>query len=154
MSNAKAPKCPKNKALFSAVDPNGDVSYRSSARDYTHALVVIHVERPARPYVQEGCLLGDVRGPVQTEADLPEGAFDVKPTAPRTATFNPLVYSDGSQMLTYKLNKMTSVVPASTGIWSFHSSAALADKAGRQSIQVAGDTYQVVEVTIVEDRRA
>lgn len=34
------PKTPKGKATFKAIDPDGNVHYRSSARDYTHACAI------------------------------------------------------------------------------------------------------------------
>jgi hypothetical protein len=34
------PRCPKGKAVFKAIAPDGSEHFRSSARDYTHSLVV------------------------------------------------------------------------------------------------------------------
>ena len=64
----KTPKCPKGKALFKATTPDGQVVYRSSAREYTHALAVYRADRPEYTHTVTHVLKeGDA---------LPEGAYD------------------------------------------------------------------------------
>jgi hypothetical protein len=146
----KIPACPKGKALFKAIDPEGNVAYRASARPYTHALAVYHAERLPEPYTITG-LLGDTRAPRPSLDELPEGAYDIGTVDPKQ--YSMLRYEDGSLMINYKIDKMTKGSSAGWGIWSFHSSAHLADKAAGQCLHRPGDTYRVVEVEIVADRR-
>jgi hypothetical protein len=136
MSNAKAPKCPKNKALFSAVTPEGDVFFRSSARDYTHALAVFSTDKPAWE-------------DTHWARDLVDGA------APEG--FEILNYGRDSRIpggidkTLARVGRRVADIPAHWSIISFHGSAALAEKS---ISQWSFDGYRVVPVEVVEDRRA
>ena len=99
---------PQGKALFKATTPDGQVVYRSSAREYTHALAVFRADRPAKPYIQRGDLVDEQGG------TPPEGAFDIKPTEYKLVT-----YDDGSPMITYSIERMTKATLGGWGIFGF-----------------------------------
>jgi hypothetical protein len=133
----QAPKTPKGKATFKAVDPAGQVAYRTSARDYTYACAVFWPAEPERTRTTKRLLkFGET---------APEDAFDIAPTE-----YKNLRYPDGTPEIYYSIKEPVAAKPECWGIVSFNGSEALALKAASQ---FRATIFRAVPVEIVEDRR-
>lgn len=133
MTNTK--KCPKGKAIFAAVTPESDtIVYRSSARDYTHAVAIFS---PAAPRWEDSQWIGDWRS--TTPVEVPEG-YEVIEYA----------RSKGQPLLSSaRVGRRIMDQPAGWSIWSFHSNYELADKAGRSYNR----QYRIIPTELIDDRR-